>query len=247
MEAVRVSTPDSAANELAAHRSTDITMMLNFAMHASPKTTRPKGAARAAARSVAQPSGRFGAAYFRKFYLNPATRVVTFSEMRSRATLIAALLTHLQIPVRSILDAGCGIGLLRRPFAEMLPRARYVGLEFSEYLCRRYGWQYGSVVTHKAREPFDLLICYDVLQYLDDAQASRAVANFANLTRAALYVSALTREDWRDNCDRSRTDRAVHLRSGAWSRRRLGKSFRYVGFGVWLRKDVSAILWDLER
>jgi len=62
-----------------------------------------------------------------------------------------------------------------------------------------------------------------------------------------LYVSALTREDWRENCDRSRTDRAVNLRSGAWYRRRLQKSFRYLGVGVWLRKDVSAVLWDLER
>ena len=179
--------------------------------------------------------------------MNPATRVVTSSEMRSRATLIAAILTHLQIPVGSILDAGCGIGLLRRPFAAVLPRARYVGLECSDYLCRRYGWQQGSVTTHEPRKPFDLLICYDVLQYLDDLQAARAIGNFARLTRAALYVSALTREDWRDNCDRSRTDRAVHLRSGAWYRRRLGKAFHYVGFGVWLRKDVCAILWDMER
>ena len=222
--------------------------MLNLAMHSSSKTSRAKPAAKAAAPpSVSQPSGRFGAAYFRKFYLNPATRVVTSSEMRSRATLIAAILTHLQIPVRSILDAGCGIGLLRRPFAAVLPRARYVGLEFSEYLCRRHGWQQGSVTTHETRKPFDLLICYDVLQYLDDAQAARAIGNFAHLTRAALYVSALTREDWRANCDRGRTDGAVHLRSGAWYRRRLGKAFHYVGFGVWLRKNVSAILWDMER
>jgi len=237
-----------AAEEPAAHRITDIIMMSNFAMHSSSKTSRLKRTAKAAAPpSVSQPSGRFGAAYFRKYYLNPDTRVVTPSEMRSRAALIAALLMHLQIPVRSILDAGCGIGLLRRPFAAVLPRARYVGLEFSEYLCRRYGWLRGSIASLKVREPFDLVICYDVLQYLDDAQAARAIANFAHLTRAALYFSALTREDWRDNCDRSRTDRAVHVRSGAWYRRRLGKAFRYVGFGVWLRKDVSAILWDLER
>jgi SAM-dependent methyltransferase len=206
-----------------------------------------KKASRAAPRSVAQASRRFGAAYFRKFYLDPATRVVTASEMRNRAALIAALLTHMQIPIRSILDAGCGIGLLRQPFARVLPRARYTGLDMSEYLCRRYGWRQGSVVSFASSKPFDLLVCYDVLQYLDDSQAAGAIANMARLTRAALYVSALTREDWLENCDRSRTDRAVHLRSGAWYRRRLSKAFRYVGFGVWLRKDVAAILWDMER
>jgi hypothetical protein len=90
-------------------------------------------------------------------------------------------------------------------------------------------------------------VCYDVLQYLEDRDAARAIANFANLSRAALYVSALTREDWRENCDRSRTDRSVYLRSGDWYRRRLRRSFRHLGYGVWLRKDVAALLWDMER
>jgi hypothetical protein len=245
--AVRDSISGPAAKELAAHRSSDITMMWILDMHPTSKKLAVKTASRAAQRSVSQPSHGFGAAYFRKFYLDPETRVVTLSEMRNRAALIAALLKQLQIPVRSILDAGCGIGLLRGPFAAVLPRARYTGLEFSEYLCRRYGWRQGSVVSYSARKPFDLLVCYDVLQYLDDQAASRAIGNMARLTRAALYVSALTREDWLENCDRSRTDRAVHLRSGAWYRRRLGKAFNYVGFGVWLRKDVAAILWDMER
>jgi SAM-dependent methyltransferase len=192
-------------------------------------------------------SNNFGAAYFRKFYLNPATRVVTAAEMRTRAALIAAVLRQAQLPVRSILDAGCGIGLLRKPFAEFLPKARYSGLEASPYLCRRFGWTQGSIADFSARNPFDLIVCYDVLQYLQDAEAARAIANFARLTRAALYVSALTGEDWRENCDRRRTDRAVHLRSGAWYRRRLKVSFDYLGLGVWLRKDVTAILWDMER
>ena len=193
------------------------------------------------------PEMQFGAEYFRKFYLNPATRVVTRAEMQSRAALIAAVLRQAQIPVRRILDAGCGIGLLRAPFAAVLPRARYTGLEYSEYLCKRYGWTRGSIADYASRTPFDLVVCYDVLQYLDDAAASAALANCAQLSRAALYVSALTSEDWRDNCDRALTDRSVHLRSGAWYRKRLGKNFDYLGFGLWLRRGVTAILWEMER
>jgi 2-polyprenyl-3-methyl-5-hydroxy-6-metoxy-1,4-benzoquinol methylase len=189
----------------------------------------------------------FDSAYFRKYYFNASTRVTTAAEMRGRAQLIAAILRHAGIPVRSILDAGCGIGLLRKPFAAAMPRARYVGLEASDYLCGRYRWIQGSVVDFSPRSASDLLVCYDVLQYLDDTDASRAIANFAKLTKAAVYVSALTREDWRANCDRSRTDRAVHLRPGDWYRRRLQRRFSYLGFGVWLRKEVTAILWDLER
>jgi len=189
----------------------------------------------------------FGHAYFRKFYLNPATRVTTRTEMYSRAWLIAAVLRHACVPVRRILDAGCGIGLLKREFAKVLPRARYRGLESSDYLCTRYGWTSGSVIDYAPRLPSDLVVCYDVLQYLDDKEAALAIANLANLTRAALYLSALTLEDWRDNCDQGKTDRAVHLRRGEWYRRRLRRKFRYLGFGIWVRKDVTTILWDLEK
>jgi len=189
----------------------------------------------------------FDSAYFRKYYFNRATRVTSAAEMRHRAQLISAVLVHAGVPVRSILDMGCGIGLLRKPFARLFPRARYVGVESSVYLASRYRWVKGSVTDFAPRAPSDLVICYDVLQYLNDRDAARAIVNLAKLTRSALYVSALTHEDWRDNCDRTRTDRDVHLRPGEWYRRRLERGFNYLGMGVWLRKGVTAILWDMER
>jgi predicted TPR repeat methyltransferase len=213
-------------------------------VHVRQTSGKHKSAARAATPKAA---AGFGADYFQKFYVNPATRVVTAGEMQSRAGVIAAILRQIQIPIRSILDAGCGIGLLRKPFAGVLPRAKYTGLEASDYLCRRFGWTRGSVADFLPRKPFDLVVCYDVLQYLGDEDAARAIANLGRLSCGALYVSALTNEDWRDNCDRSLTDRAVHLRPGAWYRRRLRRNFHYVGFGVWLRNGVTAILWDMEK
>jgi SAM-dependent methyltransferase len=189
----------------------------------------------------------FGAEFFRRFYLNPATRVTSAAEVHDRAALILAALRHAKIPVRRILDAGCGVGLLRQAFLRLAPRLSYTGLEESEYLCKRYGWTRGSLTDYRTRTPFDLVVCYDVLQYLDDRDAARSLAQLARLSRAALYFFALTREDWRENCDRSRTDHAVHLRSGAWYARRLRRNFRYLGFGLWIRKEVRALLWDLER
>ena len=185
--------------------------------------------------------------YYERYYYDPKTAVTTKREMQARGRLIGAYAQHTGLPVRRILDAGCGTGLLRPWLRRYLPRATYTGIETSEYLCQRYGWEQAQIETYKAASPFDILVCYDVLQYLDDRDAARAVANLARLTRAALYISALTREDWRENCDKTRTDRAVHLRPGDWYRRRLKRNFRYLGFGVWLRKDVTAILWDLER
>jgi predicted TPR repeat methyltransferase len=193
-----------------------------------------------------QPVQAFDRAFFNKYYYSRATRVTTRAEMKTRADLIAAVLKHAQIPVRSILDAGCGIGLMRPAFKSALPRARYTGLEASDYLCRRYGWIKDSIAAYRPPKPFDLLVCYDVMQYLEDREAVRALANFTRLTRAALYFSALTVADWRNNCDRSLTDSNVHLRSGDWYRRRLRKNFRHLGYGVWVRKTITVICWDLE-
>lgn len=190
---------------------------------------------------------RFDRDYYRRYYLDPRTAVGSPHEARARAHLIAALADHIGLPVRTILDAGCGIGQLRAPLLERLPRARYAGLEASEYLCARYGWEQGSVESYRAPVPFDLVICYDVVQYLPDRAAARALANLTRLTRGVLYFSALTRTDWRVNCDRRRTDRAVHMRPGEWYRERLRRGFREVGAGFWARRGAPLIIWELER
>jgi SAM-dependent methyltransferase len=184
--------------------------------------------------------------YYRRFYYNPRTAVTSRAEMRARGRMIAACVEYVGLPVKSILDAGCGVGMLRAPLTRAFPAAQYIGLEYSEYLCKRYGWRQGSVATLRTRERFDLVVCYDVLQYLGVPDARRAIANLARVCRGALYFGALTTEDWRDNCDQSRTDRIPGLRPGAWYRRELKRAFRPVGCGVWLKRDVNLTLWDLD-
>ena len=171
--------------------------------------------------------------YYRRFYYNPRTAVTSRAEMAARARLIAGCVQYVGLPVKEILDVGCRVGLLRAPLKRALPKAQYVGLEFSDYLCRRYGWRRGSVATLQLRERFDLVICYDVLQYLSPKEAKRAIANLARVCRGALYFGALTLEDWRDNCDQTRTDRIAGLRPGAWYRRELARTFRPIGCGIY--------------
>jgi 2-polyprenyl-3-methyl-5-hydroxy-6-metoxy-1,4-benzoquinol methylase len=150
------------------------------------------------------------------------------------------------LPVRRVLDAGCGIGLLRAPLQRAWPCAHYVGLETSDYLCRRYGWTRGTIQDYRPKRPFDLVVCYDVLQYLDDRQARRALANLGRLCRGVLHFSALTSGDWRRNCDRSRTDGNVHLREAAWYRAALMRRFRFIGAGFWIRRGAPLVSWELE-
>jgi chemotaxis methyl-accepting protein methylase len=127
-----------------------------------------------------------------------------------------------------------------------LPRASYVGLEYSDYLCDRYGWTRGSLADFTARQPFDLVVCYDVLQYLDDADAAKALANLARLCRGVLHFSALTKRDWKENADQSRTDPDVTMRSADWYRRRLRRGFREAGAGFWIRRGAPLVVWELE-
>lgn len=191
-------------------------------------------------------SERFGRDYYRRFYRDGRTSVTSRVEMTARANLIAAYTRHIGCPVSSILDAGCGLGLMREPLLRALPGATYVGLEYSEYLCDRYGWVQGSLDSYRPRKPFDLVVCFDVLQYLDDKSAEKAMRNFARLCRGVLFFTALTRRDWRENADQSRTDSDVTMRTGAWYRKRLAKNFRPIGAGFWIRRDAPLVTWELE-
>jgi len=189
---------------------------------------------------------RFGPAYYRRFYRDAGQAVTSRMEMRARGRMIAGFVDYCEMPVRRILDAGCGLGLLRPSLKRAFPNADYVGLEASPYLCRKYGWHRGSLATWKSRHTYELAICYDVMQYLGDRDATRALANLGRLARGILYFSALTEEDWRFIADRGRTDRDVALRPADWYRARLARNFHEVGVGLWLRRGAQAVLWSLE-
>lgn len=167
--------------------------------------------------------------------------------MKQRSRTIAALVRHLGIPVKRICDAGCGLGLMRTPLLREFPAATYLGVDSSEHLCNKYGWKRGSVADFTAPGRFDLIVCYDVLQYLKDREAARAIANLARLCRGALYFHAPTSEDWRRNADRALSDAEIHLRPAAWYRKRLARYFRHAGFGVHVRRGVLFVQWELEK
>jgi SAM-dependent methyltransferase len=194
---------------------------------------------------------RFDAAYYERFYGERSTRVSDSAAVARLSGFVAGYLRYLQLPVRSVLDIGCGVGHWRAAVATTWPRAAYHGVEASEHLCQRYGWRAGSIVDfdpHAAwgQRHFDLVVCQGVLQYLDDKAAAQALANLAQWTRGALYLEALTRADWQHNCDRTRTDGNVHLRSGTFYRRHLRRSFLTVGGGLFVARTTGVTLFELE-
>jgi 2-polyprenyl-3-methyl-5-hydroxy-6-metoxy-1,4-benzoquinol methylase len=192
------------------------------------------------------PTSTFNSAYYKRFYLTAATRAMSREETDIRGALIAALVKQLDIPVARILDVGCGLGWYARPLQKMFRDATYTGTEYSAYLCKRHGWIQGSVVDLNLPGKFDLVICADVIQYLSNADAEKAIGNLAKWCRGALYFHVPTKKDWKENVDPSGTDAQVHLRSAAWYQKQLRRYFTHVGCGVHVRDEVPFAQWDLE-
>ena len=188
----------------------------------------------------------FDAAYYRKFYGSPRTRVADSKSCASLADFVFAYLKYLRVPVESVLDLGCGVGLWRTEVLRHHPTARYVGVEKSGYACRKYGWERGCLASYRSEESFDLVICQGVLQYLDDDEAEVAIRNLAQLAPSALYLEILTLEDWERNCNQETTDGEVHLRSASWYRKRLRRRFNACGGGLYLARSSPAVLYELE-
>ncbi|NIR89361.1 MAG: class I SAM-dependent methyltransferase [Gammaproteobacteria bacterium] len=189
----------------------------------------------------------FDERFYREYYIDPRTRVMGPEDYRRLGNFVCSYLKYMDQPVRRVLDIGCGLGRWRAVLRRHFPHACYTGVEISEYACRRYGWERGSVVDYRARRPFDLVICQAVLQYLTGREAQAALGNLARLCRGALYLDVMTREDWGEDCARASVDGDVYLRSGSWYRRRLVRHFVNAGGGVFVRRSAPATLFDLEQ
>jgi predicted TPR repeat methyltransferase len=189
----------------------------------------------------------FDESYYQRYYFDKKTKVADPQHIERLGAFVCSYLKYLRVPVQRVLDIGCGVGLWRDIVAQHFPQATYQGVEFSEYLCARYGWERGSVVDYRAREPFDLVICQGVLAYLSPPDLKLALSNLGTLSRGALYVEAVVREDYeRDIVDETLTDPQLFRHRAEVYRRGLSRQFKEIGGGVWLSRQSDVPLFSLE-
>jgi SAM-dependent methyltransferase len=190
----------------------------------------------------------FDASFFERFYETPGKAAMTPDDVRRLVGFVVHYLDYLGVPLRSVLDVGCGTGMWKAALQRYRPGIDYTGIETSDYLCTKYGWTKASISDFRSRRKYDLVVCKSVLPYLSDREAGDAIRNIARLCRGALYVEALTQED-RDarTYDPARTDENIHFRSARWYLSRLGKHFLNCGGGLLVPRHSTTVLFELEK
>jgi SAM-dependent methyltransferase len=168
--------------------------------------------------------------YFHRWYRDPDDRVVTRSSLERKVRFAVGIAEFLlERPVATVLDIGCGeapwLGVLRR----MRPAIRYVGVDPSDYVLARFGASrhirrgtFGGLgrVSPPLPKRIDLIVCADVLQYVDIRDVERGLRAIRRLLGGVAYIEAYTTADFMEG---DRVD--WHERTAAEYRR----VFRRVG------------------
>lgn len=121
---------------------------------------------------------------------------------RKVALAVATAEYHLERPIRTVLDIGCGEGAWRAPLLKLRPKLDYLGFDSSQYAIERHGarrnlhWARFADFEHlRPCPPVDLLICADVLHYLPAREIDRGLAGLAELCGGVAFLETFTRQD----------------------------------------------------
>lgn len=144
---------------------------------------------------------RYDAAYFQRWYRDLGSDH-RGALARKVALAVALAEFHLERPVRSVLDVGCGEGAWRAPLLKLRPGLHYQGVDSSEYAVSRYGRArnialagFGQLGQLRFGAPVDLLVCSDVIHYVPTAELRRGLSGFTEHCSGVAFLDLYTKED----------------------------------------------------
>lgn len=180
----------------------------------------------------------FDAAYYHRYYHDTATAVVTPGMQRAEVAFVIAFCRHIGLEIKRFTDAGAGTGWWAREFARRYPSCSHIEtLDASEAACRLYGHRRVELQSLRGRES-DLVVCRDVLRYIDDAGAATSIHRLARKCRGVLYLHVITSDD---EIDEDASDMAGFFRSRAWYRKRLkAAGFTDCGMGLFVSRKLKS-------
>ena len=193
-------------------------------------------------------SKRYDQAYFDRWYrkggIGGARRLA-----RKVALAVATAEYHLERPLRTVLDVGCGEGPWRAPLLKLRPEAQYLGFDASEYAVARFGARrhlrlarFGDFAHLRPCPPVDLLVCSDVLHYLDAREIDRGLPGLAELCGGVAFLETFAREDRAEGDEHD-----FRNRPAAFYRRRFeALGFTQLGSHCWLSPALRGGTTALE-
>jgi SAM-dependent methyltransferase len=202
----------------------------------------------------ARRSGRskvYDEAAFERWYRDPRTRLMGPAERRRRVSaVVAAAERWLERPLRSALDVGCGLGLRGREMRRLRPALRYVGYEPSPAVPRalRRGFEirrgsFAEVAALPEASGFDLVLCVDVLHYLEAPAVDAALEALVGRALGPLLLEVMTAAD-----DVEGDLEGFRARRPRWWRDRFARhGLVGVGLHLWLPRPLARSASALER
>ena len=191
---------------------------------------------------------RYDQDYFDKWYRSRSHRVHNLAEVRRKVALAVTTAEYfLRRPIESVLDVGCGEGGWLRHLRSLRPRTHYTGIEASDYAVERFGAErnirkgtFGDL--RKVRSTFDLVVCSDVLHYVEEGEVDRGLPELARITAGLAFIEVLTSDD-----DIVGDLDGLIRRKPSWYRRRLTNAgFAQAGPYCWLAPSMLDIAAELE-
>jgi SAM-dependent methyltransferase len=189
---------------------------------------------------------RYDKDYFDAWYRGPGQAVGSAAALRRNVALAVAVTESvLARPLRSVLDVGCGEGRWQPVLRKLRPNATYLGIDSSEYAVERYGRRrnlrlgsFEELELHVFDQPFDLVVCSDVLHYLTPEQIRQGLPRLVDLTGGAALLEVFTSADEIEG-----DDLQFFRRAPAWYLdvfRRAG--LRPVGLQMYVPEEVAEVL-----
>lgn len=157
---------------------------------------------------------------------------------------------HLERPIQSVLDIGAGEAVWRAPLLKLRPKLDYIGFDSSEYAVARFGRsrslhyaRFGDFQYLRPCPPVDLLICSDVLHYLDSRELNRGLPGLAELTGGVAFLETFSAEDQAIG-----DEDGFHSRPANWYRQRFRRAgFVQIGSHGWLGPALASHAAALEH
>ena len=194
---------------------------------------------------------RYDRAYFERWYHAPGTKIRSRADLERKVLLAVAACEYvIGGPLRTVLDVGAGEGEWGLVLRRLRPRASYVGVEPSAYAVGRPGARRSlRLATLDALEelgftqPFDLVVCSDVLHYIATPQLRRGLPQLARLVSGMAFCDLFVTGD-----AAAGDMRGWHRRTAAFYRAAFAAAdVVSCGLHCYVSRERAAFLWALEK